>query len=348
MCILARPSGGQLACRGSIVNVPSNFPVVVQKIPRCLQQKELIGIQFMRRLADFHPHFTRFVRVQVVKSAAAKLVKSQLYQDFNVSLDEEWNDQRLSCDHKFLTDPPEPSQSTKDDHDCFGSFDTLTNDFVDVETPQLFYRVAPGENQKPLSIFTDDFAEKASFPSVFGGKSRPRERFVDVTYGTIAKAESRSKFTRFQKPSVLFFKYNKLKISQVYSKISIALRQKKDKAPTITAFDIKYNDAITQRAKADNCFALLKNQRFSPQWYAALRKVLLAEVRQKGKATWFFTLSSAESHWADLLKILYSLQYPRNAILSADQLFGLPFSEKRQLIRNFPTAVARHFHHRLQ
>ena len=40
--------------------------------------------------------------------------------------------------------------------------------------------------------------------------------------------------------------------------------RKKDKAPTITAFDIKYNNAITQMAKADNCFALLKNQRFRP------------------------------------------------------------------------------------
>ena len=152
MCILARPSGGQLACRGSVVNVPSNFRVVVQKVPRCLQQKELIGIQFMRRLADFHPHFTRFVRVQVVKSAAAKLVKSQLHQDFNVSLDQEWIDQRLSCDHKFLTAPPEQSQSTKDDHDCFGSSDALSNDFVDVETLSCF-TATPQARTKNLCPF---------------------------------------------------------------------------------------------------------------------------------------------------------------------------------------------------
>ena len=55
-----------------------------------------------------------------------KLVKSHLYQDFNVSLSPEWNDQRLSRDHNFLTEPPEQSQSTNDNHECFGNFDTLS------------------------------------------------------------------------------------------------------------------------------------------------------------------------------------------------------------------------------
>ena len=351
MCIMARPQGGQLACKGSVINIPSDFPVTVTTIPRPLLQKELIGIQFMRRISDFNPHFTRFVRIQTVKSVAKKLINCQLYLDSNVSLNDAWDATELLQRHSFLTE--DPSDSSKDVcpevvDDCgIGCFDSVTDDFVDYVNPEKFYRVAPGEKSMPLSIFTDDYAEEASFPSVFGGRGRPSKRLVPVTYGTIAKAETRSVFNRFQKPQVIFFKNKKIKIKQIYSKINIALRKLTKGKADLTAFDIKHNKILNTMAKNDKCYAFLKNQRFSPQWYQALQKDLMAEIRQKGKATWFFTLSSAESFWPDLLKVLYNAKHPDGPALLNDELLALSFHEKSELIKCMPALVATHFHHRL-
>ena len=61
--------GGQLACRGGS-SCPVNFPRCCSKNVRLLATLGANWNTIMRRLADIHPHFKRFVLVQVVKSDA--------------------------------------------------------------------------------------------------------------------------------------------------------------------------------------------------------------------------------------------------------------------------------------
>ena len=76
-CIMERPSGGQYATKGGIVNVPSDFPVTVTSIPRQLQDKEILAVELKRRLTDPHAYLTKYIRPEVVMQAAALLLPKQ-------------------------------------------------------------------------------------------------------------------------------------------------------------------------------------------------------------------------------------------------------------------------------
>ena len=80
-CIMERPSGGQYATKGGIVNVPSDFPVTVASIPRQLQDKEILAVELKRRLTDTHAYLTKYIRPEVVMQAAALLIPKHLYQE---------------------------------------------------------------------------------------------------------------------------------------------------------------------------------------------------------------------------------------------------------------------------
>lgn len=104
------------------------------------------------------------------------------------------------------------------------------------------YTFAPGEGQRPLSLYQDQAAEYLSFPTIFCGKERlsDEQREVRVSYADIAKWELRS-FDRRAAQSVpnLFFKLKKIQMKQVTDKCNLALRKSKTKGKIFTANDCK-------------------------------------------------------------------------------------------------------------
>ena len=74
-----------------------------------------------------------------------------------------------------------------------GYIDTLLND-GNLENRNCTLTFAPGENQRPLSIYQDTDSEYFCFPTIFCGQRRPEnnERLTPVHYSDIAKWELRS------------------------------------------------------------------------------------------------------------------------------------------------------------
>lgn len=81
-----------------------------------------------------------------------------------------------------------PVESAQDDFcevnddECIqGNSDTLVDD-ADTDTNKV-YVFAPGENQRPLSLYEDKNAEYLCFPTIFCGKTRMenKDRSVPVT-----------------------------------------------------------------------------------------------------------------------------------------------------------------------
>ena len=56
-----------------------------------------------------------------------------------------------------------------------------------------FLNVTPGEGNKPLSIFRDQYSKELAYPGIFLGQKRPenKERLVSVHYSDICKSELR-------------------------------------------------------------------------------------------------------------------------------------------------------------
>ena len=65
------------------------------------------------------------------------------------------------------------------------------SDFVSDNEKQEIYNFAPGEGNKPLSVFRDQFSEEMAYPGIFLGQKRPddKERLRNVHFSEICKSE---------------------------------------------------------------------------------------------------------------------------------------------------------------
>ena len=77
-----------------------------------------------------------------------------------------------------------------------GVTDTIltATDFLDDNERQQIHNVAPGEGNRPLSIFRDQYSEELAYPGMFLVQKRTddKERLTSIYYRDICKSELRS------------------------------------------------------------------------------------------------------------------------------------------------------------
>ena len=353
---------GNTRPRVDIVNVPSDFPVTVTSIPRQLQDKEILAVELKRRLTDPHAYLTKYIRPQVVMQAAALLLPKLLYQEHGVTLNTEWDVNDLDPRLQFLsgmqsedvtehTASPDESEPVSEfeglgEEDPAVTFDTIACDFN--AEPEVIYPVAPGEGQRPLSIFKDPQVGPLGFPAVWGGRGRVLKRKVPITQGQILKAETRNRHPRFRRNGPhLCFNAVLSGIAQVSRATMFALRKRKGDKSTMTADDILNKDGLQTLQTTNRGFSFHKNIRFSPAYYSEKQRELLAWVRQFGKPSWFVTVSMPEHEWTDLLKILFRTAYPGQPVPSDEELLALPKALKDELIKGDPASVVQQFNFKI-
>ena len=66
-------------------------------------------------------------------------------------------------------------------------------DFLNDSEREQIHNVAPGEGNRPLSIFRDTYSEELAYPGIFLGQKRPedKQRLVSAYYSEICKSELR-------------------------------------------------------------------------------------------------------------------------------------------------------------
>ncbi|XP_070203476.1 uncharacterized protein [Littorina saxatilis] len=125
-----------------------------------------------------------------------------------------------------------------------------------------------------------------------------------------------------------------------------ALRKVKGSETRHTAGQLKGEGVIENLLRQDEGYRILKTLRSSPPYWQAREKDLFAMIRQLGEPTFFATFSAAETHWLDLLRVLYKLQHDEDK--TDDELENLTWQEKSKLIQKDPVTCARHFDYRIQ
>ena len=99
-----------------------------------------------------------------------------------------------------------------------------STDFLEDTKRQHIFNVAPGEGNRPLSIFTDKFAEELAYPGIFLGQ--PRTLIKQVHYSDICKSELRKSDRRAAMcVENIFYKAKKLQMKILLGKSTIALRK---------------------------------------------------------------------------------------------------------------------------
>ena len=120
-----------------------------------------------------------------------------------------------------------------------GVTDTMltATDFLNDYERESIHNVAPGEGNRPLSIFRDQYS----------GQKRPedKERSVKVFYSDICKSELRRSDRRAAMcVENIFFKTKKLQMKILLGKSQIALRKTKRNNIGLTAGQLKQHGSL--------------------------------------------------------------------------------------------------------
>ena len=227
-----------------------------------------------------------------------------------------------------------------------GVTDTMLTapDFVTDNERQYILNVAPGEGNRPVSIFRDKYSEELAYPGIFLGQKRPdnADRISAVHYSEICKSELRRSDRRAAMcVENIFFKTKKLQMKILLGQTQVALRKCQRNGSTITAGQLKQPGAIDNMIRHDQGFKFLRALRGSPPYFEKAKNDIFAMIRQLGPASLFCSLSSAETQWIHLLRILGKLvdekEYTNN------ELENLNWEDKCILIQGDPVTCARHF-----
>ena len=214
-------------------------------------------------------------------------------------------------------------------------------DFVTDNERQHILNVAPGESNRPISIFRDKYSEELAYPGIFLGQKRPdnTDRLTDVHYNEICKSELRRSDRRAAMcVENIFFKTKKLQMKLLLGESQVALRKCQQKGVTITAGQLKQLGAIDNIIHHDQGFRFLRALRGSAPYCEKAKKDIFAMIRQLGPASLFCSFSSAETQWIHLLRILGKLV--DNKEYTDNGLENLNWEEKSRLIQSDPVTCA--------
>ncbi|XP_069109201.1 uncharacterized protein [Argopecten irradians] len=361
MQIRELPRGGQLSAKGNVVNVPVDIQPTVNALPRQIDEHVTIAVKLKKRLSHKSACFTENVRPNAVMNALEWLMEnSEMYKNAGISINTTWKEDIQSNQDELISEYMGKSQlkdnreiETSDDDFCEvsqdeciqGNADTLVDE-ADTDTNKV-YVFAPGENQRPLSLYEDKDAEYLCFPTIFCGQRRKEslERMLPVHYSDVAKWELRSVDRRaaHSVPNI-FFKLKKIQTKQVSDKVNLALRRCKSEGKNLTAGQVRNSTTTNDIVRLNEGYYIFRTLRNSPAYLSSKKKDVFAMIRQLGLPTWFMSLSSADTRWPDLLKTLAQLD---GKTLSTDDLKTADWDFKTNLVQKDPVTCARFFDNRV-
>ncbi|XP_069139395.1 uncharacterized protein [Argopecten irradians] len=361
MQIRELPRGGQLSAKGNVVNVPVDIQPTVNALPRQIDEHVTIAVKLKKRLSHKSACFTENVRPNAVMNALEWLMEnSEMYMNTGITINTSWKEDIQSNQDEIISEYMGKSQlidnreiETADEfcevsHDeCIqGNADTLVDE-ADTDTNKV-YVFAPGENQRPLSLYEDKDAEYLCFPTIFCGQRRKEntDRPLPVHYSDIAKWELRSVDRRaaHSVPNI-FFKLKKIQTKQVSDKVNLALRRCQSEGKILTAGQVRDSTTTKEIVRLNEGYYIFRTLRNSPAYLSSKKKDVFAMIRQLGLPTWFMSLSSADTRWPDLLKTLAQLDGKK---ISDDDLKTADWSFKTNLVQKDPVTCARFFDNRVQ
>ena len=239
-------------------------------------------------------------------------------------------------------------QESDYEYEATGTNDTMLTEQDYLEPPefQAIYNFAPAEDSTPKSIFLDKHCEELAYPDLFLGHARPLNNYVTVQYSDIVKSELLQVDRRAAlNVENLFFKTKKLQMKLLTSRTNLALRQHKTADMSITAGSLKNPDNIRKIIQHDQGYQFLATLRGSPPYFKRAKQDLFAMLRQLGPATFFISLSAAETKWTHLLKILG--QTVDKVEYSDEDIHNMRWETCCRLVQSDPITCARHFDYQL-
>ncbi|CAG9807951.1 unnamed protein product [Chironomus riparius] len=347
MKIFALGVDRQFGLKSGVINIPVDVPKMFKTIPIKPEQSGVIHLKLKRRIGMQNHYLYERIRPAVVYEAGKILVQTPLYIKEGINLDESW---QVGANDIFNSDSNEAPMDEDTENQSDPESETQR---ADEEVNQLYEETlldaneaiefAPGEGQIPVSILTDINCEELSFPTIYFGHERVHSPNVKLSYEDHVNSEIRRRDRRAVRADHLLFMHKKSQLKQLCSNVNIALK-KCAQSSSVTASQILNSNFVDESISKDNAYRFLTNITGSPAYWEQQKKNVMAMVRQLGVFTLFVTLSAAETHWKELLRIL------KKTVDNEDDadVTEMDFEEKSRLIRTDPVTCSLYFDHKFK
>ena len=116
---------------------------------------------------------------------------------------------------------------------------------------------------------------------------------------------------------------------------------------SLTAGMLKGNfkEKVKQFIARDNAYSFMRSIKGTPAYWRKFLHEVMTMVKQLGIPTFFFTLSSADLRWNELIYIISNLSETN---ISEDEINKLIYQERCKILNSNPVLVAQHFQYRVE
>ena len=321
---------GQYGIYGQVINVPVSVNTMVNRLPRDIDDEHCIYVHIKRKKIHKSSFVQGLVNKGTVQSWLQYLINQPLYVLYDVTIDDSFFNSDF-LDTNFNLD--EISEDVPILESLSAAQHTLMwND-------EKYLRIAPGENNVPMSLLFDEHAEKLSFPSIYLEQFRTFKDGLSISPFQMATSKLRRSDRRGVTPHHLLYMGMKIMRIRVRDSLSIAFKHVGTNT-NITREQVQSEEYIN--GCIDTNLAFLKSIPNSAYYWSQRKKDLFAVMRQKGKPTAFTTFSANEIGWSNLLKLLYKLKNNGQDISEHD-LALLNYMEKGLLVNEDAVKCAIYF-----
>ena len=135
-------------------------------------------------------------------------------------------------------------------------------------------------------------------------------------------------------------------MKQFSDKVNLAVRRCKKKGMKITVAEVRDSTYLDKLVQLDEGYYIFPQLRNSPAYLGARKMDIFAMIRQLSLPTWFMSLSTADTRWTDLLRMLAKLN--DDVEYSEEKIENLSWQEKTKLVQKDTVTCSRYFDHRVQ
>ena len=209
--------------------------------------------------------------------------------------------------------------------------------------------IAPGEHGRFQNWKQDVYIEEKAFPHLFpygcgGYLSSCLSSGTNIGFAAYVRHKMRCADPKFRNDQVyVFFLLLVKEHIELKNCKSTYLRQARN-TPGLTksALDVSRYHSLERYGRNFNVF---KHMRGTAPYFEAVKKNVMASIRQNGAPTHFVTLSAAEYQWSGLLKSVYETVYKKPA--TDEVIESMSTNEKSKLITENVVQTTLHFQKRV-
>jgi hypothetical protein len=261
----------QKSSKGRIVNVPSNPQSSIEMLPRNYENLGVIMVQ-LKKCKSFKSNVmpTSPVRIDVIQQAALYLLNSEVYQEAKIEMNLQDFENIITDACNKLDDKSVDVNSNDDEHNDNSDFEIRSiscesisgnDENMNVESEneidwstdvnndqseniplrndddetclQQGYIFAPGENNSPISVLRDYYADSLTFVKLYAGTLRHIPKHL--SYQKVLQSEICRYDRRCCDPYLIFYGASKLRIQKMLNSQQLNLRKQRFGGSNITA-----------------------------------------------------------------------------------------------------------------